>query len=321
MPEKMKIVCISVILFIALSTAVASTVHAREVQILSIYWRGKTEVSIGFKDGLKELGIQAVITEFNAKKDKKALIRFLDGVEDGQYDLIRTFGTTVTSNVSKKIKKTPILAKIGNPVASGIIKSWQSSGNNIIAVSQIVAYPEQVNFIASIGAFKRIGSIRNPKEKNSVVDNRELSKHFKMNDMDFIVVDASSDDEIDGAVAELIKRKVDFVYLSSSLVTTNTDKVIPVLNDHKIPTYARSESIIMKENGAMAGIVSSYYEVGKELAYRAKLVLDGKKPSEVPSYRMPLERQRILINKKTAEQLDIIIPYNILRRAEVYPEQ
>jgi hypothetical protein len=36
---------------------------------------------------------------------------------------------------------------------------------------------------------------------------------------------------------------------------------------------------------------------------------------------MPLERQQILVNRKTAEKLDIVIPYEILRRARIYPEQ
>lgn len=295
--------------------------RAAEVKVLTLYWRGPTEVIQGFRDGLKDLGVSAQFTEFDAQRNKKTLNDYVAGITESQFDLIYTFGTTVTTTIAKQIKKTPILAKIGNPVESGIIKSWENSGNNIIAVSQIVDYPEQINFINSLGNFKKIGSIQNPKEKNSVVDNRELARYFKENGQDFITVDAGSVAELPGAVDALLKRQVDFVYLSSSLVTENTEKIVPVLNSHKIPTYARSESIIMRDNGALCGVVSSYYEVGREMASRAKMILDGKKPSEVPSYRMPLARQRILFNKKTAEQLDIVIPYNLLRRAEVYPQQ
>jgi len=191
---------------------------------------------------------------------------------------------------------------------------------SIVAVKHRIDFPEQINFITSLGNFKKIGSIRNPGEKNSVIDNVELGKHFQARNIEFVMVDARSDHDVEVAVAELINRKVGFVYVSSSLVTANIDKVMPLLNDHKIPTYAPSESIIMRDNGALAGIVSSFYEVGKELAYRGKLLLDGKKVSEVPSYRMPLERQQILVNRNTAEALDIVIPYDILRRAKIYPE-
>jgi putative ABC transport system substrate-binding protein len=322
MPEKMKIVCISVILFIALLSAMASTVYAGEAQILIINWRGKTQIEQGFRDGLQELGIKAEFTKFNADKNKEALRKYLEGVDEEQYDLIHTYGTTATLVTAEKIKKTPILAApIAYPIESGMIKNWENSGNNIIAVKHRIDFPEQINFITSLGTFKKVGSIRNPIEKNSVSDNRELAKHFQVKNIEFIPVDARSDDDVDAAVAELIKMKVDFVYTSSSLVAANIDKVMLVLNYHKIPTYAPSESFIMRDNGALAGIVSSFHEVGKELAYRGKLILDGKKPSEVPSYRMPLERQQILVNRKTAEKLDIIIPYKILRRARIYPEQ
>jgi putative ABC transport system substrate-binding protein len=321
MPEKMKIVCTS-ILFIALSTAMASIVHAGEVQILILNWRGETLIEQGFRDGLQELGVKAEFTIFNADKNKAALRKYLEGVDEGRYDLIQTYGTTGTLVTAEKIKKTPILAApIAYPIESGMIKSWENSGNNIIAVKHRIDFSEQINFISSLGTFKKIGSIRNPIEKNSVIDNQELARHSQVKNIEFIAVDARSDDDVDGAVAELIKRKVDFVYVSSNLVAANIDKVLPVLNDHKIPTYGPSESLIMRANGALAGIVSSFHEVGKELAYRGKLILDGRKQSEVPSYRMPLERQQILVNRKTAEKLDIVIPYEILRRARIYPEQ
>jgi putative ABC transport system substrate-binding protein len=322
MIKKMKGACVSTLLFIALLTAMAPAVHAGKARILIINWRGETQIEQGFKEGLKELGIEAEFTEFNADQNKEALRKYLEGVDEEQYDLIHTYGTTGTLVTAEKIRKTPILAApIGYPVESGMIKSLENSGNNIIAIQHRIEFSEQINFIMSLGKFKKIGSIRNPVESNSVIDNRELATHFQAKNIEFVVVDAQSDDEVNDAVSELIKRKVDFVFLSSNLVAANIEKVMPVLNAHKIPTYGPSESLILRENGALTGIVSSFYEVGKELAYRAKLVLDGRKPSEVPSYRMPLERQQILVNRKTAEILDIVIPYEILRRAKIYPEQ
>jgi putative ABC transport system substrate-binding protein len=321
MAEKWKKIRALAILFIALSSAMVSTVHARVAQILIINWRGETRIEQGFRDGLLELGVEAEFTEFNADKNKASLRRYLQGVDEEQYDLVHTYGTTGTLVTAERIKKTPILAgPIGYPIESGMIRSWENSGNNIIAVKHRIDFPEQINFINRLGTFKVIGSIRNPIEKNSVIDNEELARNYKNTDIDFVVVEARTDAEVVTAVVELIRRRVDFVYVSSTLVAANIDVVMPLLNEHKIPTYGPSESLIMRENGALAGIVSSFYEVGKELAYRGKLILDGRKPSEVPSYRMPLERQHILVNKNTAEKLDIVIPYDILRRARMYPE-
>lgn len=104
-----------------------------------------------------------------------------------------------------------------------------------------------------------------------MIDNEELARNFKEENIDFIVVDARSDAEVGVAAAELLQRKADFVFLSSNLVVANIDKVVPLLNAHNIPTYGPSESLIMRENGALTGIASSFYEVGKELAFRGKI--------------------------------------------------
>jgi putative ABC transport system substrate-binding protein len=320
MNGRMNRACALLIAFMTLLTVTADA-RAREVKILILNWRGETPIELGFRAGLMELGVHAEFTVFNAEQNKEALRGYLQGVDEERYDLIHTYGTTGTLVTAEKIKKTPILAApIGYPIESGMIKSWENSGNNIIAVKHRIEFSEQLNFINSLGTFRKIGSIRNPIEKNSIIDNEELAANSKEKNIDFVVVDARSDAEVGVAVAELIHKNVDFVFLSSNLVAANIDKVVPLLNAHKIPTYGPSESLIMRENGALTGIVSSFYEVGKELAFRGKMILDGKKVSEVPSYRMPLERQQILVNRKTAEMLDIVIPYDILRRAKIYPE-
>lgn len=298
----------------------AAPLYARDANILIMYWRGPTKVVEGYKDGLRELGIEARFTEFNVDKKVGAAREYIKNVEDGQYDVIYCFGTTVTMEVHEKIKKTPILATpIATPIEVGMIQSWEHSGNNINAVSHIVDYTEQVNFIFKLGNFKKIGSIENPVEKNSIVDNVNIKRLVEDRGGEFIKVTATNDGELPAAVDELIRKKVDFVYLSSSLVAANIEKIAPTLNDHKIPTYARSESIVAKENAALAGIVSSFYELGKELSYRTKLILEGTPVSEIPSYRMPFSRQQIVFNRKTAEKLGITIPYALLRRAKIYP--
>lgn len=73
MTGKMKTMCMPVMMFIALSAAITSPVHAREVQILIINWRGETQIEKRFRDGLKELGVEAIFTEFNADQNKESL--------------------------------------------------------------------------------------------------------------------------------------------------------------------------------------------------------------------------------------------------------
>lgn len=123
MHRRMNITCTLVLLIMLLLTLKAAA-YAREAQILILNWRGETPIEQGFRAGLQELGVQAEFTVFNADQNKEVLRRYLQGVDEGQYDLIHTYGTTGTLVTAEKIKKTPNLAApIGYPVESGMLQS------------------------------------------------------------------------------------------------------------------------------------------------------------------------------------------------------
>jgi putative ABC transport system substrate-binding protein len=126
----------------------------------------------------------------------------------------------------------------------------------------------------------------------------------------------TSEDNAEQVLYELISKSVDLVYLpSDSYIISKAKDLIPVLTKHKIPTYGAVEALI--KNGAMVGVVSSYYAVGRGLAKMAKAVLNGKSPAEIPAVRLPLSMQTILVNDHTVSQLGLAVPDDIVRIAKV----
>jgi putative ABC transport system substrate-binding protein len=300
--------------FLFLLTGIVS---AATPNVLFINWRGQTPCDAGLRDGLKDLGVAINIEDFNADQDKAKLEAFLSTIDEKKYAFIYTFGTTVSTKTAAKVKNTPILFGIvTNPVKSGLVQSWDKSGNNVTGVSHAIPIADQVEFILGLGQFEKIGMVFNPKEKNSQIANEELSKQLSAKGVSYASYPVESEGDIKAVVEKASADKLGMMYLpSDSFINSQAEKIIPELSKHGIPTYGALEKQV--KSGAMIGIVSSYYTVGKELSLKAAEVLKGKKPSDIPSNILPLESQTILVNAKTVETVKADIPYQILSTAKV----
>lgn len=305
---------ITMILFFILSTGIVS---AGTNNALFINWRGQTQCDAGLRDGLKELGIKLNIEEFDAGQDNAKLDGFIASLDEKKYDFIYTFGTTVSKKTAEKVKNTPILFGIvTTPVESGLIKSWENSGNNVTGVSPAIAITDQLDFILTLGKFSKIGMIFNPKEINSQNADKDFAKFLGAKGISYSGYPVESENDIKPAIAKVLAEKVGLVYLpSDSFITTQADKISAGLSENRIPSYGATEDIIKK--GAMIGIVSSYYTVGKELSLKAAEILKGKKPSQIPSNILPVKLQTVLVNAKTVEKVKVEIPYSILSGAKI----
>lgn len=183
-------------------------------------------------------------------------------------------------------------------------------------MSHAIPIADQVEFILGLGQFEKIGMVFNPKEKNSQIANEELSKQLSAKGVSYASYPVESEGDIKAVVEKASADKLGMMYLpSDSFINSQAEKIIPELSKHGIPTYGALEKQV--KSGAMIGIVSSYYTVGKELSLKAAEVLKGKKPSDIPSNILPLESQTILVNAKTVETVKADIPYQILSTAKV----
>jgi ABC-type uncharacterized transport system substrate-binding protein len=100
---------------------------------------------------------------------------------------------------------------------------------------------------------------------------KELESILQKIGGELISVKAMAEDQIDGAISELVQSVPELVYLpSASFVTKHAGKIIPPLNAKKIPTYGALKNLVVA--GTMVGIVSSYTSVGRELAEKADVI-------------------------------------------------
>ena len=278
--------------------------------IAMITWRGETDAEKGFVEGLRQHRPQIAITRYHADQNLARLQRIITDIGKHPVDLIYVFGTTATQTVLKRVRKTPVVFNVVNqPVITGIIQSWDHSGNNAVGVSNQVPVDNQLKALKKVVPFKRLGLIYNPREPNSTIQRDiafQLQKSLGFKLVDFKIAFPSEM----APVLSTLKGAVDAVFIpADSLMISMGRDLAGHLNELQLPSLGTVDTLV-KDHGLLLGMQPSYYQLGLLAAQKADRILQGEKPSDIPSSR--LEFFQIIVNMRTARQIGVQIPMAML---------
>ncbi len=294
-------------LFISLVQPAAAD---KNFQVAMITWRGETDAERGFMEGMQNSGYHITFRKYDANQNLKQLTRVITEIETIPFDLIYVFGTTATRCVLSRIKNRPVVFNIvSQPVETGIIKSWESSGNNATGASSMVPILNQLKALKKVVDYSRLGIIYNPLEPNSMIQ-RNIVKNLE-GVLGFILTDyrISGKSDIPRIIPGL-EGRVDAVFLpADSMIKSLGREIMKQVNEFNIPSLTAIESMVVSDN-ALMGLVPSYYRLGRLSATKAILILQSVKPSDIPSET--LDYFHISVNMNTAKKIGVYIPISIL---------
>jgi ABC-type uncharacterized transport system substrate-binding protein len=274
-----------------------------------------------FQEGLRELGYvegKNIVVEYRWSEGKPERLPALAA------ELVRlnvaaivTAGPTVTRRVKEATVKIPIVMALDtDPVGNGFVASLGQPGGNITGLSMLS--PEisgkrlellkeivpRLSRVAVLGTATQPGNAQALKEMGLAAET--LGVHFQY-------LDVRDPKDIDTSFhAASTSRAEALLTLATPVLTAQTKRVIELAAKHRLPVmYAGPEA-------ANAGGLMSY---GVSLSYlhrRAALYVDkilkGAKPAELP-VEQPTKFE-LVINLKTAKQIGLVIPPNVLARAD-----
>ncbi len=307
---------------VSLNFGSASPAAAEKLRIAMVLWRGETEADQGFKDKLRELGYATQYTVMDAKQDRGSLRHLLTNVliaNLGDFDYVYSYGTTA-SQMTKFILQNRIphvFSNVAAPVRSKVVRSMDSSGENISGTSNRIPVSVQIEIILRILKFKRIGILFNPREKNSALMREELYRASEK--FDFQVVDLRSPPAMDMLQKNLRKLTdrsvvVDAIYLPlDSFLITQAEEIGAKLRAAKIPSIGAQKKFM--GNGALLGVIPDYYALGQEVAMMVHRHRTGEALGDM---RIGTVKEPILmINETTRQALDITIPKGLVKNTVV----
>jgi putative ABC transport system substrate-binding protein len=321
------------LLALAATGAWAAGPEGGKYRVYMVLWRGVTDAEKGFMAYFRENRIPVEFIIRDANNDKARLTEFVQEIKRERPDLVYTFGTTVTAVVAGTqqdrdpavhVTDIPVVFNIvADPVAAGLSDTMGgTTGRNLTGASHAVPVETQVKAIRTLGNFTRVGAIYNPLEANSVVAIEQMEASLKALGIKLVKapVPVENDKPVLAAVPDVVRslaeRKVEIVYLpSDSFLISNSEAVVAAINARGLPTFSATESPIRKA-GALIGVVSNYFTVGKFAGFKAKQILVDQKPAA----KIPIEtlaKYTFLVNLDTMRSLQYYPPVTVLQFAEV----
>ena len=235
---------------------------------------------------------------------------------DLRMDVIVAVSPTAIKPALGATKTIPIIMGFGkDPVRDGLITSLAKPGGNITGV---VVAPEDVLAGKRLELLKETVpqaetiALLGTGEPSSRLQVEEAQKVAPMLGAKVRVVELQ-DGEYEKAFRLILQDKAGAMFvLASPILNAGRDRIIELAAKHRIPAiYEWPEQA---EIGGMMAYGSSLAGLSRRVAWYVERILKGAKPGDLP-VEQPTKFD-LVINMKTAKQIGLTIPANVLVRAD-----
>ena len=272
-----------------------------------------------FQPALRELG-------YVEGKNISIEYRYAEGKEERLREIaaefvnlkVDVFVTAANATAAKAATKTiPIVfAAISDPVAVGIVPSLAKPGGNLTGLT--VFAPEltgkRLELLKEVAPrVNRVAFLWNPLNRGDAVLLKEAEGVSSTLGLQIQSLGVSSLTDFDAAFATAKREGVNaFTMTLNPFLNTHRAKILDFEEKNKLPAVFGAP-----ETAELGGLMSygpDDREHFRRLAYYVDKILKGTKPADLP-VEQPTKFE-LVINLKTAKQIGLTIPANVLARAD-----
>jgi putative ABC transport system substrate-binding protein len=214
-----------------------------------------------------------------------------------------------------RASQIPIVFNIGpDPVRVGLAASLARPGGNLTGIYVLleVLSGKNLSLLTEFMPSAQSVAYLRPSGGNvrSLRDTRQAAATLGLH---LVVLEASTDSELEAAFATLQRQPVDAMISGSSpFFMTRAKQITALAASHRLPT------IFLRREFAEAGGLMSYgYDIAdgyRHLGIYAGRILKGDKPADLPVFQ-PTKFQ-LVINRKTAKAIGLEIPDKLIALAD-----
>jgi len=267
-----------------------------------------------FRQGLKEAGFiegQNVAIEFHSGRGSPPLVA---DILRRQVALI--VGNTPSALAAKAATTTvPIVFATGfDPVRNGLVTNLNRPGGNVTGVSfmSVELAAKQLAFLRELrpGA-ARIAVLVDPKFPTTERFLSEVRVAASAVGQQLIVLDVSSDREVETAFTTLVQRGAGALHVGGGMLSQR-ERIIALAARHRIPAIYVLRDYVT--DGGLMSYGTSMSDSYRQAGIYAGRILKGEKPGDLP-VMLPTKFE-FAINLKTAKALGLEIPDKLLALAD-----
>jgi len=267
---------------------------------------------LGYVDG------QNITYEYrNGEGGEKRLLEQAANLVQQKVKVLIVAGAAAGLAAKKSTQTVPIVyLGGGDPVTLGLVESLSQPGGNLTGVTELSPeltakrlelLKETFPKISIVSVLVRVGApgIRNQLE--------ELERQATALKLKLHIIETRDSKDIESSLATAIPEDTGaLIELPNPLFHANIARIVNFASKNKLPTIFHSKDFV--EAGGLMAYGADRDEPYRRVAVLVDKILRGAKPANL-SVEQPTKFE-LVINLKTAKQIGLTIPPNVLARAD-----
>lgn len=276
------------------------------------------QIHRGIIQGLKDEGYienkNLKIDFQNAQGDQSNLKSMSDRFNQKNAAVTIGIATPAVQSLANEAGNTPvIMGAVSDPIGTHLVKKMNRPGGKITGVQDRQPIAAQLQLMQTIlPKAKTIGVVYTSSDDSSASEYKEFKKLAEKRGLTVRPYTITSTNDIE-QVAQTMAGKVQAVYVpTDNTVASGIATLLKATNSAKIPVFPAADTMV--KSGGLATRCVSQFDMGVLTGKMAGQILKGKKPETTPVKRVT--SYETVINQKTADELNIQIPNNVLKAAQ-----
>jgi putative tryptophan/tyrosine transport system substrate-binding protein len=274
-----------------------------------------------FRNGLSDLGYverENIQVEYRFAGGSLArLAEFAAELVSLKVDVI-VAGSTQSIDAAKRATKTiPIVFPVTfDPVESGFVASLARPGGNLTGLSTVNpdAAAKRVELLKEVlPQISRLAVLRNPINSGSQFPLKETEAGAKQLGIRLQTLEARSPEELEGVFRLATSERAGaLIVIVDALFNAEQQRISELALRHRLPAMFDSAQYV--EAGGLISYGANLSDLFRRAATYVDKILKGAKPGDLP-VEQPTKFD-LVINLKTAKQIGLTIPPQVLARAD-----
>ena len=301
----------------------AEAQQAKKVPRIGVVVSGRGEGSVlAFRQGLRDLGYvegKNVLIEYRYGEGKlDRMPGLVNELVEQKVDLLFVTNQVAIRAATKMTKTIPIvMISSVDPVTAGIVDSLSRPGGNVTGLSQLHRdlSAKRVELLKEIlPKMSRLAVLWDPEgpgPKVAFIEYEAAARAFKLAFQSLEIRGPKPD--IEGALHAAKAGRADaLIVVNNPLTGVHQQTIVELAAKNHLPSMVESGAYV--DRGGLAYYGSNAADIFRRAATYVDKILKGTKPADLP-VEQPMKFD-FVINLKTAKQIGLTIPPNVLVRAD-----